>query len=242
MLDAAKRASASSVVAVIPYLGYSRQDRKDEPRVPISAKVMLDLITCMGVDRIITMDLHSSQIQGFTDIPFDHLYSSIKFIDRLKSFNLNEETGVVLAPDVGSAKISQAYAKRLGIGFALIDKRRPSPNKAKVANLVGNLNNKDVIIIDDMIDTAGTICNAAETAMEHGAKSVVAVGTHPVLSGKSIQRLEDSSISKVIVSNTIDLDQSKKFPKLEILSVSDVFGMAIKHITDGSSLSSMFNL
>ena len=242
MLDAAKRASASSVVAVIPYLGYSRQDRKDEPRVPISAKVMLDLITCMGVDRIITMDLHSSQIQGFTDIPFDHLYSSIKFIDRLKSFNLNEETGVVLAPDVGSAKISQAYAKRLGIGFALIDKRRPSPNKAKVANLVGNLNNKDVIIIDDMIDTAGTICNAAETAMEHGAKSVVAVGTHPVLSGKSIQRLEDSSISKVIVSDTIDLDQSKIFSKLEILSVSDVFGMAIKHITEGSSLSSMFNL
>ena len=242
MLDAAKRASASSVVAVIPYLGYSRQDRKDEPRVPISAKVMLDLITCMGVDRIITMDLHSSQIQGFTDIPFDHLYSSIKFIDKLKSFNLNEETGVVLAPDVGSAKISQAYAKRLGIGFALIDKRRPSPNEAKGANLVGDLNNRDVIIIDDMIDTAGTICNAAETAMEHGANSVIAVGTHPVLSGKAVQRLEDSCISKVIVSDTIDLDQSKVFSKLEILSVSDVFGMAIKHITDGSSLSSMFNL
>ena len=242
MLDAAKRASAKTVTAVIPYFGYSRQDRKDQPRVPISARMILDLIAAVGVDRMITMDLHSPQIQGFTNVPFDNLYSRIVLFDRLQEYNLNYDSGVVLAPDVGSAKMSQAYAKKLGLGFALIDKRRPSHNVAKVVNLIGDLKNKHVFIIDDMIDTAGTICNAAETAMEHGANSVIAVGTHPVLSGKAVQRLEDSCISKVIVSDTIDLDQSKVFSKLEILSVSDVFGMAIKHITDGSSLSSMFNL
>ena len=210
MLDAARRASAKSIVAVIPYFGYGRQDRKDRARVPISSRLMMDLITAGGVDRIITMDLHSPQIQGFANVPFDHLYSRIALLDRLREFNLDEDSGVVLAPDVGSAKMSQSYAKKLHIGFALIDKRRPKPNMAEVANLVGDLKNKHVLIIDDMIDTAGTICNAAQTAMDEGALSVTAVATHPVLSGPSIERLSESSISKVIVCNTIDLSKKNK--------------------------------
>ena len=154
-----------------------------------------------GSNDLITMDLHSPQIQGFTNVPFDNLYSRIVLFNRLKKYNLNYDTGVVLAPDVGSAKMSQAYAKKLGLGFALIDKRRPTHNVAKVVNLVGELNNKKVFIIDDMIDTAGTICNAAETAIENGALSVTAIATHPVLSGKAVQRLQNSSIDKVIVIN-----------------------------------------
>ena len=240
MLDAARRASAKKVVAVIPYFGYGRQDRKDKPRVPISSRLLIDLMSVGGVDRIITMDLHSPQIQGFANVPFDHLYSSIALMDRLKQLNLDEESGCVLAPDVGSAKMSQAYAKRLNVSFALIDKRRPKANEAKVANLVGDLNNKHVLIIDDMIDTAGTICNAADTAMENGALSVSAVATHPVLSGPAIERLQNSAISKVILCNTINLDPSKQFDKLEIISVSEVFGEAIKRVVDGTSLSSMF--
>ena len=240
MLDAARRASANRVIAVVPYFGYARQDRKDEPRVPISARVMLDLMNVVGLNRIMAMDLHSPQIQGFINAPFDHLYSSMALFDRLKEFNLSFDNGVVLAPDVGSAKISQSYAKRLGVGFALIDKRRPKPNEAKVAHIVGDLKNKHVIIIDDMIDTAGTICNAAETAMNQGATSVIAVGTHPVLSGESITRLSNSPIKKVIVCNTIDIPKEKMFDKLEIISVAHVFAEAIKHVTDGTSLSSMF--
>ena len=240
MLDAARRASAKKVVAVIPYFGYGRQDRKDKPRVPISSRLLIDLMSVGGVDRIITMDLHSPQIQGFANIPFDHLYSSIALMDRLKQLNLDEESGCVLAPDVGSAKMSQAYAKRLNVSFALFDKRRPKANQAKVANLVGDLNKKHVLIIDDMIDTAGTICNAADTAIENGALSVSAVATHPVLSGPAIERLQNSVISKVIICNTIHIPDEKLFDKLEIVSVSEVFGEAIKRVVDGTSLSSMF--
>ena len=241
MLDAARRASANKVIAVIPYFGYARQDRKDEPRVPISSRVILDFMSVLGIDRIMAMDLHSPQIQGFVNTPFDHLYSSMALFNRLKNLNLNFDTGVVLAPDVGSAKISQSYAKRLGVGFALIDKRRPKPNEAKVAHIVGDLSNKHVIIIDDMIDTAGTICNAASIAMKQNAKSVIAVGTHPVLSGESINRLTDSCINKVIVCNTIHVPEKKQFEKLEVISVGHVFAEAIKHVTDGTSLSSMFS-
>ena len=240
MLDAARRASARRVIAVVPYFGYARQDRKDEPRVPISSRVILDFMNVLGIDRIMAMDLHSPQIQGFINTPFDHLYSSMALFNRLKKLHLNFDNGVVLAPDVGSAKISQSYAKRLGVGFALIDKRRPKPNEAKVAHIVGELKDKRVIIIDDMIDTAGTICNAAETAMNQGASSVVAVGTHPVLSGRSVTRLMESPIDRVIVCNTIDIPEEKIFEKLEIISVGHVFAEAIKHVTDGTSLSSMF--
>ena len=240
MLDAAKRASAKTVTAVIPYFGYSRQDRKDQPRVPISARMILDLIAAVGVDRMITMDLHSPQIQGFTNVPFDNLYSRIVLFNRLKQYNLDYESGVVLAPDVGSAKMSQAYAKKLGLGFALIDKRRPTHNVAKVVNLIGDLNNKQVFIIDDMIDTAGTICNAAVTAIDNGATSVIAIATHPVLSGKAIERLEQSPIEKVIVSDTILMPENKLFDKLEIISIAEIFAETIKRINSGESVSSLF--
>ncbi len=242
MLDAAKRASAKNVVAVIPYLGYGRQDRKDRPRVPISARLMLDLMTAVGVNRIICMDLHSPQIQGFVNVPFDHLYSRITILDRLKKMNLNEENGVILAPDVGGAKMGQSYAKKLQLGFALIDKRRPKPNQTEVVNLVGNLSNKHVIIIDDMIDTGGTICNAAETAIQNGAIDVTVVATHPVLSGQSVNKLQESSIKKVIVCDTIKLNDNQKFEKLEIVSTADVFAESIRRIDSGESLSSMFKI
>ena len=240
MLDAARRASAKNVIAVIPYFGYGRQDRKDQPRVPISARLILDLINAVGVNRIITMDLHSPQIQGFVNVPFDHLYSRIVLLDKLKELNLDESTGVVLAPDVGSANMSQSYAKKLNLSFALIDKRRPAKNKVEVVNLVGDLYNKHVLIIDDMIDTAGTLCNAAETAVKKGAKSVTAIATHPVLSGDAILKLNNAPISKVIVCDTVQISEEKKFSKLEIVSVSEVFGESMKRIVEGTSLSSLF--
>jgi len=240
MLDAAKRASAKTVTAVIPYYGYSRQDRKDQPRVPISARMIMDLMSAAGVDRMITMDLHSPQIQGFTNVPFDNLYSRIVLFNKLKEYQLDFDNGVVLAPDVGSAKMSQSYAKKLGIGFALIDKRRPKHNVTEVVNLIGDLKDKHVFIIDDMIDTAGTICNAARTAIENGAKSVMAVATHPVLSGPAIERLKDAPIDKIIVSDTIDISNNKIFNKLEIVSVAEVFAEAIIRINKGDSISELF--
>ena len=240
MLDAAKRASAKTVTAVIPYYGYSRQDRKDQPRVPISARMIMDLMSAAGVDRMITMDLHSPQIQGFTNVPFDNLYSRIVLFNKLKEYQLDFDNGVVLAPDVGSAKMSQSYAKKLGIGFALIDKRRPKHNVTEVVNLIGDLKDKHVFIIDDMIDTAGTICNAARTAIENGAKSVMAIATHPVLSGPAIERLKDAPIDKIIVSDTIDISNNKIFNKLEIVSVAEVFAEAIIRINKGDSISELF--
>ena len=240
MLDAAKRASAKTVTAIIPYYGYSRQDRKDKPRVPISARMILDLIAAIGVDRMITMDLHSPQIQGFTNVPVDNLYSRIVLFSHLKSYELNSSTGVVLAPDVGSAQMSQAYAKKLGLSFALIDKRRPKHNVAEVVSLIGDLNNKTVFIIDDMIDTAGTICNAAKTAVKNGANSVIAVATHPVLSGPAVDRLKEAPIEKIIVSDTIQIADNQIFDKLEIISVSEVFAESIMRINQGGSISSLF--
>ena len=240
MLDAAKRASAKTVTAVIPYYGYSRQDRKDQPRVPISARMIMDLMSAAGVDRMITMDLHSPQIQGFTNVPFDNLYSRIVLFNKLNEYQLNFDNGVVLAPDIGSAKMSQSYAKKLGIGFALIDKRRPKHNVTEVVNLIGDLKDKHVFIIDDMIDTAGTICNAARTAIENGANSVMAVATHPVLSGPAIERLKDAPIDKIIVSDTIDISNNKIFNKLEIVSVAEVFAEAIIRINKGDSISELF--
>ena len=234
--------SAKNVVAVIPYFGYGRQDRKDRPRVPISARLMLDLMTAVGVNRIICMDLHSPQIQGFVNVPFDHLYSRMIILDRLKRMNLNDENGVILAPDVGGAKMGQSYAKKLQLGFALIDKRRPKPNQTEVVNLVGNLSDRHVIIIDDMIDTGGTICNAALTAIENGAIDVTVVATHPVLSGESVNRLQNSAIKKVIVCDTIKLNKNQIFEKLEIVSTADVFSESIRRIDSGESLSSMFKI
>ena len=240
MADAAVRASAERVSIIIPYFGYGRQDRKDQPRVPISSRVMIDIITSMGADRIVTMDLHSTQIQGFTKIPFDHLYSRMVLIDAIKALGFNPELSVVLAPDVGSAAMSQAYAKRLEMHFALIDKRRFAPNKSKVSHLIGELEGMDVLIIDDMIDTAGTTVSAAEAAIEKGAKSVTAIATHGVLSGPAIDRLKDSPINTLVITDTILIPDEKKLKNMNIVTVADVFGAAIKRIHNGESVSSLF--
>jgi len=240
MTDAAVRASAESVSIVMPYFGYGRQDRKDQPRVPISSRVMIDIITSMGADRIVTMDLHSTQIQGFTKIPFDHLYSRMVLIDAIKLLGFNPELSVVLAPDVGSAAISQAYAKRLKMNFALIDKRRFAPNKSKVSHLIGELEGMDVLIIDDMIDTAGTTISAAQAAIEKGAKSVTAIATHGVLSGPAIDRLKNSPIKTMVLTDTILIPDEKKLNNMNIVTVADVFGAAIKRIHNGESVSSLF--
>ena len=242
LIDAAVRASAQRVTAVIPYFGYGRQDRKDQPRVPISSRVMVDILTATGADRIISMDLHSTQIQGFASIPFDHIYSRMVLLDKLKSLDLNPEECTVLSPDVGSAAMGQSYAKRLGFHFALIDKRRYAPNKAEVSHLIGDLKGKDVLIIDDMIDTAGTTVSASKAAVDEGANSVVAVASHGVLSGPAIERLKNAPINKIIITDTIAVSDDKKIPKMDIVSVADVFSEAIKRIHKGESVSALFNL
>ena len=240
IIDAAVRASANTVTAVIPYFGYGRQDRKDTPRVPISSRVMVDLITATGADRIITMDLHSTQIQGFATKPFDHLYSRMVLQDAINRLGLDPKNSVVLAPDVGSARMSQAYAKRLGMHFALIDKRRYAPNKAQVMHLIGDLKDKDVLIIDDMIDTAGTIVNATDEAKENGAKSVIAVATHALLSVPAIDRIQKSKIEKLVVTDTVSIKDEKKLDNMEIVTVARVFGEAIRRVFDGESVSALF--
>ena len=240
IIDAAVRASANTVTAVIPYFGYGRQDRKDNPRVPISSRVMVDLITATGANRIITMDLHSTQIQGFATIPFDHLYSRMVLQDAINSLKLDPKNSVVLSPDVGSARMSQAYAKRLGMHFALIDKRRYAPNKAQVMHLIGDLKDKHVLIIDDMIDTAGTIVNAANEAKENGAISVTAIATHALLSVPAIDRIKESNIGKLIVTDTVSIEDEKKLGNMEIVTVANVFGEAIRRVYDGESVSALF--
>ena len=240
MVDAAVRASADTVTVVIPYFGYGRQDRKDQPRVPISSRVMIDILTAMGTDRIITMDLHSTQIQGFAKIPFDNLYSRAVLFDAIKDENLEPDNSVVLAPDIGSVKMSQGYAKNLGMYFALIDKRRYAPNQTEISHLIGDLNGMDVLIIDDMIDTAGTTVNAAEAALNQGAKSVTAVATHGVLSGPAMERLSKSNIKKIIVTDTIAIPKEKHIEKMKIVSVGNVFGEAVNRIHNGESVSALF--
>ncbi len=242
MIDAAVRASADRVTAVIPYYGYARQDRKDQPRVPISARVVMDMLSSVGAGRVLTMDLHSAQIQGFTHIPFDHLYARKTMFKRLGDFNLHPEKTVILAPDVGRAPMAQAYAKRLGVGFGLIDKRRTSPNQAEVVHLIGDMKDKQVIVIDDMIDTAGSMIGAAESAVENGAASVVALATHGLFSADAPERISASSIEKVIVTDTVNVTDEKRFDKLEVISVADLFADAIANIHTGESVSALFNV
>ena len=240
MIDAAVRASADTVTVVIPYFGYGRQDRKDQPRVPISSRVMIDILTAMGADRIITLDLHSTQIQGFAKIPFDNLYSRAVLFDAIKNENLEPSTSTVLAPDVGSVKMSQGYAKNLGMHFALIDKRRFAPNQAEVNHLIGELKGMDVLIIDDMIDTAGTIVNAAKEALDEGAKSVTVVATHGVLSGPAIERLKTASIKRIILTDTISIPLEKRLDQMKIVSVANIFGEAVSRVHNGESVSALF--
>jgi len=242
MLDAARRASAASVTALIPYYGYARQDRKDRPRVPISARLFLDTFEAVGASRIITMDLHSPQIQGFVNIPFDHLYSRLVLLERLKREGLTDKNGVVLSPDMGSARMGQSYARYLDIGFALIDKRRPAHNRAEVVHLVGDLRDRHVLIIDDMVDTAGTIISAAETARDNGALSVTAVATHALFSGSACERLQRAPVDHIIVTDTVDFQSRNLENKLEVISVVKIFVASIQRITEGQSLSSLFEL
>lgn len=240
MVDAAVRASADTVTVVIPYFGYGRQDRKDQPRVPISSRVMIDILTAMGADRIITLDLHSTQIQGFAKIPFDNLYSRVVLFDAIKKENLEPSTSTVLAPDIGSVKMSQGYAKNLGMHFALIDKRRFAPNQAEINHLIGELEGMDVLIIDDMIDTAGTIVNAAKAALDKGASSVTVVATHGVLSGPAIERLNTASIKRIIVTDTISIPPEKRIDKMKVVSVANIFGEAVNCVHNGESVSALF--
>lgn len=240
MLDALKRASAGSISAVIPYYGYARQDRKVSPRAPISARLVADLISTAGVGRIITMELHAGQIQGYFDGPVDHLYSSPVIVDYLK--RLNMEDAIVVSPDAGGVERARIYAKHLNAQLAIVDKRRSGPNVAEVMNLIGDVEGKDAIIVDDMIDTAGTLCQAAEALKKFGARRVFAVSTHPVLSGPAIKRISESVLEEVVVSNTIPLTEAGlRCPKIKVLSVAYLFGEAIKRIQDRSSVSSLFD-
>jgi ribose-phosphate pyrophosphokinase len=237
LLDAAKRASVKRVTAVIPYFGYARQDRKDQPRVSIASKLMANVLVEAGADRILTMDLHASQIQGFFDIPLDHLYASRIFIDYFKNHPI--ENLVVVAPDVGSLKMSRAYSKKLGAGLAFIDKRRPKQNVAEVMNIIGEVEKKHVLIVDDLIDTAGTITNAAVALKERGALSVMATCTHPILSGPAYQRIEDSPIDELLVTDTVPL--RKPSDKIKVLSVAGIFAEAIQRIHTNDTISALFD-
>lgn len=236
LIDAAKRASAERITAVIPYFGYARQDRKDQPRVSIAAKLIADMLVTAGVHRILTMDLHAPQIQGFFDVPVDHLYGSAVFIDYFRRQAI--ENAVVVAPDVGSLKMARAYAKRLHADLALIDKRRPRQNEAEVMNIIGEVRGRNVILIDDMVDTAGTLTSAAKALREAGAEEIMASCTHALLSGPAYERIESSVISTLVVTDTVPLKRPSH--KIEVISVADLFCDAIRRIYTDESVSTLF--
>ncbi len=239
MIDAFKRSSASRITAVIPYFGYSRQDKKVAPRVPISAKLVADLLENTGVHRVITMDLHAGQIQGFFNCPVDNLYAAPIIIEDIKT--RHPEGVVVVSPDAGGVERARAYAKRLNASLAIIDKRRSAPNKAKAMAIIGDVENKTAIILDDMVDTAGTLTEAGNVVMEKGAKAVHAYCTHPVLSGPAIDRIDKSSLSSLVVTDTIPLSkEAENCDKIETLSVSRLIGEAIMRSYRGDSVNSLF--
>ncbi|MEO0270951.1 MAG: ribose-phosphate pyrophosphokinase [candidate division WOR-3 bacterium] len=239
LIDAAVRASAKRITAVIPYFGYARQDRKDAPRVPISAKLVANLIQTAGANRVLTCDLHSDQIQGFFDIPVDNLYALPVFRDFLGI--LPSDKFMVISPDVGGTNRARAFAKRLGnLPLALVDKRRPAPNVAEVINIIGEVKDKNLLIVDDLIDTGRTVANGALILKEKGAKSIWVCATHGLFSGNSKEVLDSSPIEKVIVTNTIPISPHKRFKKLEILDISNLLAEAIKRIHEEVSISELF--
>jgi ribose-phosphate pyrophosphokinase len=239
MIDALKRASADRITAVIPYYGYGRQDRKVAPRAPITAKLLADLITTAGANRVLSMDLHAGQIQGFFNIPVDNLFATPVLFDYMKK-NLVDNT-VVVSPDTGGVERARAFGKRLGASLAIIDKRREGPNEAEVMNIIGNVKGKKIIILDDMIDTAGTVVQAAKAMKEAGALEISICCTHPVLSGPALDRIEGSEIKEVIVTDTIPLsDRAKNCKKIKVLSVSGILGEAVRRIYYNDSVSSLF--
>ena len=242
MIDALHRASAGRITAVMPYYGYARQDRKARARDPISARLVADLLQAAGSDRVLTMDLHSSQIQGFFSIPMDHMYARPLLAEYYsKKIQGRENEYVMVSPDVGSVKRTRALATELNVPIAIIDKRRPEPNVSEVMNIIGEVKDKNVIIVDDMIDTAGTIVNAAQALKDQGAKRVLACCTHPVLSGQAIERIQNSVIEELLALDTIELPEEKRIPKIRQLTAAEVLGNAILNIHDNRSVSQLFN-
>jgi len=239
LLDALRRSSASRVTAVIPYYGYSRQDKKDQPRVAITAKLVANLIAGAGADRILTMDLHAGQIQGYFDIPVDHLFAAPVLLDAINDLDVPDL--MIVSPDAGGVARARAIAKRLGVSIAIVDKRRTAPNQAEVMNVIGDVDGKNLLIIDDIIDTAGTLVNTIEALSSKGCNRILAAGIHAVLSGPALERLQESSVESVLVTNTTPLDQKLAVcNKLKPLSVAPLLGEAIKRIHDDSSVSSLF--
>ncbi|MBI3871585.1 MAG: ribose-phosphate pyrophosphokinase [candidate division Zixibacteria bacterium] len=238
LIEAARRASAKRITAVIPYFGYARADRKDQPRVSITARLIANMITVAGADRVLTMDLHASQIQGFFDIPSDHLYSAIVFNDYFLALGITDP--VVVSPDVGSIKMARAFAKTLSCGLAIIDKRRPQPNQAEVLHIIGSIAEKTVILRDDMVDTGGTLTEAAQAVRNGGALKIFACCTHPVLSGKSLERIAASPIERLLVADTIDISERRLPANIEVISTARLFAEAIARIAHEQSVSALF--
>ena len=239
-IDALKRSSAKNITAVIPYFGYARQDRKVAPRTSISAKLVSNLITKAGADRVVTVDLHAGQIQGFFDIPVDNLFATPIFARHVKK-NLKTKNLICVSPDVGGVERTRALARKLDIGIAIIDKRRPAPGKSQVMNVIGNVNNKTCIIIDDIIDSGGTIVNAAQALLNRGAKEVHVYITHGVLSGQAVDKIKKSKIKNLVITDTIDnSDKVKKAKNIEVLSITNLLGEAIKRISNSTSVSDLF--
>jgi ribose-phosphate pyrophosphokinase len=239
MLDALKRASAYRITAVLPYYGYARQDRKDQPRVPITAKLVADLIATAGAHRVLTIDLHAGQIQGFFNIPVDHLYATPVLLEHFKQVGLNDL--VVVSPDAGGVERARAFAKRLKANLAIIDKRREGPNQTKLMNIIGEVGGRNVLLLDDMIDTAGTLAQGAIALREKGARTILAGCTHPVLSGPALDRINQSPLDTLVVTNTLPLNgKEEKCRKLVSLTVAPLLGEAIKRIHEEESVSSLF--
>jgi ribose-phosphate pyrophosphokinase len=240
MMDALKRASAATITAIMPYYGYARQDRKAAPRTPITAKLVADLLTTAGADRVVTIDLHAGQIQGFFNIPVDNLYAAPVILNHLKKRFEGEEL-VMVSPDAGGTERARAFAKRLGCTLAVIDKRRTGPNVAEVMHLIGDVKDKVAILLDDMVDTAGTLTHAAKALKENGAKAVFACATHGVLSGPAIDRLNASDIEELVLTDTIPLGDKKDLTsKIRVLTVADLLAESIRRIKDDESISSLF--
>ena len=240
MIDAARRASAARITAVIPYFGYARQDRKDQPRVSVTAKLVANLLAKAGADRVLTMDLHAPQIQGFFDIPLDHLYAATILYEFFKYTEI--QNLVVASPDIGGIRLARAYARRLHVPLAVLDKRRPKPNMAQVLNLIGDVNGKEVLLIDDIVDTAGTLKEAVEFILNKGAVKVFAACTHPLLSGDAVEKIQSSKLEKLIVTDTIALTAEKRITKITILSVAKIVAKGIQSIHQNTSISKLFKV
>ncbi|HBU70031.1 MAG TPA: phosphoribosylpyrophosphate synthetase [Elusimicrobia bacterium] len=235
--DALRRSSARRITAVLPYYGYGRQDRKAEPRVPISSKLVANLIVASGVNRLLAMDLHAGQIQGFFDIPVDHLYAMPVFLEYLKGKNLRDLT--IVSPDAGGVERARAFAKRLNADLVIVDKRRPKANEAEIMNVIGDVNGKTAVILDDIVDTAGTLCKVANAIKKNGASRVLAACSHGVLSGEACRKIEESALEELIVTDSIPLDLSKS-PKVKVLTIAPLLASAIKNIHNDESISALF--